>query len=163
MDGTAVLFVASGAVPIGSAGDFTTQEYQLLSQSHVLIPGVVLGWTPEKVNFNWSSGYVPPASSGGGGSGGSGPTYHWKTPGVSTASNLPSSGNVINDATLTLDTFSLYSWDGAQWNLLANFSPVSSGFSLPVDGGAPDTTYTLIVDGGAPDTTYTLIIDGGTP
>jgi hypothetical protein len=161
-DGTSVLYLRAGPLRIGQSADFTAFEYSFFSPNHILVPGSV-PWT--RTDFPWpvETGGINFQSSGGGS--GSGPTYTWKTPGVSTASSLPASGNSLNDATLTLDTNALYAWDGAQWRLLATFGSSSSGLPAIIVGGIPGTTsFTSIVDGGTPSTTsFSQVISGGTP
>jgi hypothetical protein len=166
-DGTSVLFLRSGPLPIGESADFTDSEYSFFINRHILIPGSV-PWS--RTDFPWptGTGVVNYGTSGGGsGGGGGGPTYTWKTPGVSTASALSSTGNARNDATLVRDTGSLYAWDGSTWQLLATFGSVGGGGSLPstISGGDPTTTsFTAILDGGNPSTTsFTQVISGGTP
>jgi len=43
---------------------------------------------------------------------------HWKAP-VANAAALPAVGNTTGDVRLTLDTFTIYAWDGSNWIAIA--------------------------------------------
>ena len=62
--------------------------------------------------------------------------------GVDSVANLPSSGNVINDARITNDSHHLYVWDGSAWQDQGDIFDINWG---SIDG-KPSSTPTEIDD-----------------
>jgi hypothetical protein len=157
-NGTSVLNLVSGMLIIGHSADLTDAEVALLSQNYVLKPGNI-PWT--RTDFPWEIPDVAIARVSGG-SGGGGAVYNYLGA-VASASQLPTTGNRVNDAYLAIDTIIMYAWNGTQWVSSAIFS--GQGIPSPVDGGLASTTaYSGVADGGD-STTISFsgggVVDGG--
>lgn len=57
----------------------------------------------------------------------------WKDP-VANFASLPGSGNVAGDTRITLDTYTIYSWNGTGWQVSGGGGSVTAGNGIAVSG-----------------------------